>query len=72
MASGRSPASGNRSPVPELGADAYAFFVEPHNEYQLPTAFVNFGSGPHGVALSVTGEDGQSAEAALPKAVSVA
>ena len=62
----------NRTPVPELGADAYAFFVEPQNEYQSPTAFVNFGSGPHGVAVSVTGEDGQSAEAALPKAVSVA
>ena len=58
----------NRTP----GADAYAFFVEPQNEYQSPTAFVNFGSGPHGVAVSVTGEDGQSAEAALPKAVSVA
>ena len=27
----------NRTPVPELGADAYAFFVEPQNEYQSPT-----------------------------------
>ena len=61
-----------RTPVPELGEDAYALLVEPANAYQSPAAFVVFGAGPHAVAVSVDGEDGQPPEAALPNAVGVA
>ena len=65
-------AGGNRVPVPELGAEAYAFFVEAENQYQDHGTFVAFSAGPHAVAVTVYAQKGQPAETALPKAVTVA
>ncbi|RWK35129.1 hypothetical protein [Mesorhizobium sp.] len=65
-------AGGNRVPVPDLGAEAYAFFVEAENKYQDHGTFVAFSAGPHAVGVTVYADDGQPAETALPKAVTVA
>jgi hypothetical protein len=65
-------AARSRTPVPELGPEAYAFFVEAETEYQDHGTFVAFTTGPHAVAVTVYADDGQPADAALPQAVSVA
>jgi hypothetical protein len=65
-------AAGDRTPVPELGPEAYAFFVEAETEYQDHGTFVAFTAGLHAVAVTVYADDGQPADAALPQAVSVA
>lgn len=60
-------AAGERVPVPELGADAFAFFVKAENEYQDDATFVVFSVGAHAVAVTVYAREGEPAEAALPE-----